>query len=195
VIHPSLPVKTVKDLIALAKARPGVLNHSMGSAGSSAHLAGELFKSMAGINMTGIAYRSDAMEIADILSGQIDLTFGTAAFAMAHVKSGRLRAVAVTSLQSSVLFPGLVTVAASGLPGYETGTVMGLFAPAGTRTTVIGVLHQEVTRALRSAETRHRFLAAGIEPVGSSPEESANLVRSEMSKWGKVIRDAGIKAN
>jgi tripartite-type tricarboxylate transporter receptor subunit TctC len=145
--------------------------------------------------MVGIPYKSDAVEIADLISGQVDLTFGSAALVAPHVKSGRLKALAITSLQPSPLFPGLPTVAASGLPGYEAGTIQGLFAPTGTPLTIINLLNQETVRSLKTPEAKEKFFNIGVDIVGGSPQEAAMLVKSEIAKWGKVIKDAGIKAN
>ncbi len=192
-VHPALPVKSVKDLIALVKARPGELNYAMGSAGSANHLAAELFKSMAKVDMLGIGYRGNGSAVNALVSGQVQLMFATASSVMPLVKSGRLRALAVASSQPSALVPELPTVAASGLPGYESISTTGFFAPANTPAAIIGRLNRDSVRYLRTAEARQRFLAVGAETVGSTPEELADKVKSEMARMGKVIRDAGIR--
>ncbi len=194
VVHPALPVKSVKDLIALVKARPGELNYAMGSAGSANHLAAELFKSMASVDMLGIGYRGNGPAVNALISGQVQLMFATASSVMPLVKSGRLRALAVASSQPSALVPELPTVAASGLPGYESISTTGFFAPAKTPAPIINRLNRDSVRYLQTTEARERFLAVGAETVGSTPEELAAKVKSEMARMGKVIRDAGIRA-
>jgi tripartite-type tricarboxylate transporter receptor subunit TctC len=193
VVHPSLPVRSVKDLIALAKAKPGALNGSTGSNGGSGHIAFELLKAMAGINIVRVAYTSGSQEIADLLSGQMQMTFGTAVEMSPHVKSGRLRPLAVSSAQPSPLFPGLPTVAASGVPGYEYGSMTAVFAPAKTPAAVVNRLSQEIARFLRTPEAKEQLLSRGVEAVGSTPEELGNTVKSEIAKVSKLIKDAGIK--
>ena len=194
VVHPALPVKSVKDLIALVKARPGELNYAMGSAGSANHLAAELFKSMTGADMLGIGYRGNGPAVNALISGQVQLMFATASSVMPLVKSGRLRAIAVASEKASALAPELPTIAASGLAGYESISTTGLFAPSSTSAAIIGRLNRDSVRYLQTAEARQRFLAVGAETVGSTPEELAGKVKSEMARMSKVIRDAGIRA-
>ena len=193
VVHPSLPVKSVKELIALAKARPGELNYGSGPAGSSPHLDAELFKSMAGVNIVRIPYKGGAPALNALMGGEVQLMISPAGSVSAHLKSGRVRALAVTSAQPSALLPGLPTVAAS-LPRYESGSTHGIYAPAGTPEAIINRLNQEIVRLLNRADTKEKFLNAGIEVIGSSPEQFAASMKSEIAKWGKVIKDAGIKA-
>jgi tripartite-type tricarboxylate transporter receptor subunit TctC len=193
VVHPSLPVKSVKELIALAKSRPGALNYGTSGTGSASHLAGELFKAMAGVDIVRVNYKGAAPAFADVVAGNVQLTFGSAALVMPYLNSGRLKPLAVTGVQPSALFPGLPTVAASGLAGYEADSTFGIFAPARTPAAIVTRLDQEIVRYLRTAEARGRLLAAGMEGVGTSPEEFAAIVKSDMLKWGKVIRDAGIR--
>jgi tripartite-type tricarboxylate transporter receptor subunit TctC len=192
-VHPALPVKSVKELIALAKARPGALNYSSGGNGTTSHLAGELLKSMAGIDIVRIVYKTQVS--ADLLSGEVQLVFGSAGAVMPHVKSGRLRALAVTSAQPSVLVPGLPTVASAGLPGFEIGTIFGFFAPGKTPESIVKRLNQEIVRFIRSPEAKERLISAGVEPVGSTPEELTATMKSEMARLGKVIKSAGITAD
>ena len=194
VVHPALPVKSVKDLIALVKTRPGELNYAMGSAGSANHLAAELFKSMTGADMLGIGYRGNGPVVNALISGQVQLMFATASSVTPLVKSGRLRAIAVASEKPSALVPELPTVAASGLPGYESISTTGFFAPAKTPAAIITRLNRDSVRYLHTAEARERYLAIGAETVGSTPDELAAKVKSEMARMGKVIRDAGIRA-
>lgn len=194
VVHPSLSVKSVKELIALAKAKPGALNNSSTSIGGSAHLAGELFKSMAGVDIVNISYKTGSTAMADLVGGQVQMSIAAAASVMPHVKSGRLKALAVTSLQPSALFPGLPAVAES-LPGYEAATLHAVFVPAKTPATIINRLNREIVRFVHTAEAKERSFNVGVEPVGGSPEELAATIRSEMARMGKVIRDAGIRAD
>jgi tripartite-type tricarboxylate transporter receptor subunit TctC len=193
VVHPSLPVKSVHELIVLAKARPGELNYASGSAGSSPHLAAELFKFMAGVNIVRIPYRGNALGYTDVIRGQVQLIFPTASSVAPHLQSRRLRPLAVTTAQPSALFPDLPTVAASGLPGYELATITGMFAPAGTPAALISRLNREIVRVLASPEVKERFFKVGVEAAGSTPQEFAATIKSEMSRLGKVIRDAGIR--
>jgi tripartite-type tricarboxylate transporter receptor subunit TctC len=193
VVHPSLPVKSVKDLIALAKARPGALNYGSGATGSSSHLSVELFKSMAGVDIVHVPFKSGSARIAALLSGEVPLTFSSPASVTPLVKAGRLRALAVTSSEPSELFPGLPPVAATGLPGYEYVGMTGVFAPAKTPETIINKLNQEIARALKRPETRAAFLRSGVEPVGSSPQQFAAKIKAEMASMSKVIKSAGIR--
>ncbi len=193
VVHPSLPVRSVKDLIALAKARPGELNYGSASSGSSSHLAPELFKSMAGVNIVRIASKGTGIALNDVLSGQIHLRIPNAASVAPQIKAGKLRGLAVTSPVPSALFPGMPTVAASGLPGFESGTIAGIFAPAKTPQPVISRLNQEIVRALAQPDIKEKLFNAGVEAVGSSPEQLSITVKSEMTRLGKIINDAGIR--
>jgi len=193
VVHPSLPVQSVTDLIALAKARPGQLNYASGGSGSATHLSVELFKAMAGVNIVRVPYKGNAPALNDLIAGQVQLMFVTAATVAPHLTSGRLRALAVTSAEPSVLAPGLPTVASSGLPGYESISIYGLFAPSKTPAPIIRRLNQESAQYLKTAEVRERFFKVGVETVGSSPEEFAAVIKSDMTKMAKVIKDAGIR--
>jgi len=195
VVHPSLPVHSVRELIALAKAKPGELTYSTGGTGSATHLAPELFKSMTGIKMVRVPYASGATELADLISGQVQLTFGSTTSNMPHVKSGRLRALAVSTAQPSPLAPGLPTIAASGVPGYESGVITGLLAPANTPPDIVSRLSQEVARVFNMPQTKERLLSGGVEAVGSSPEQFAAAIKADMTKWGKLIKEAGIRAD
>jgi tripartite-type tricarboxylate transporter receptor subunit TctC len=190
VVHPSLPVNSVRELIALAKARPGELNYGSSSTGATPHLAAELFKSMAGVNIMRVPYKGSGAALNDLIGGQVQLMFPNAGAATPHVKSGRLRALAVTTAQPSVLAPGLPTMAASGLPGYESVSPFGIFAPAGTPAVIINRLNQEIVRVLITAEVKERLYNVGVEVVGGSPEQLMVTMKSEMAMWGKVIRDA-----
>jgi len=195
VVHPSLPVKSVRELIALAKARPGELNYATTGRGSGAQLAGELLKSMAGVNIVGVPYKGTGPAFSDMIAGRVQMMIPPAGSIMPHVKSGKLRALAVTSARPSTLLPELPTVAASGLPGYETVSNTGIFAPAKTPAPIVERLNRETIRFLHTTEAKKTFLSRSIEAVGSSPEEFAAIIKSEMAKMGKVIKDAGIEAD
>jgi len=194
VVHPSLPVKSITELIALAKSRPGELNYASGISGSATHLPAELFKAMAGVNIVRVAYKGGAPAISALIGGEVQVMFATASGAGPHVNSGRLRALAVTSAQPSALFPGLPTVAASGLPGYDAASIMCIFAPAKTPAALVGRLNRDIVRVLNKADVKERFIKAGSEVVASSPKELAAAMKSDMATMGKVIRDAGIRA-
>jgi tripartite-type tricarboxylate transporter receptor subunit TctC len=191
-VHPSMPVRSVKELIALAKARPGELNFGSVASGGPDHLAAELLKSMTGIKISHVPYKGIAPALQALLSGEVQLTFGSIASVMPHVKSGRLRAIAVTSAEPSALLPALPPVAAT-VPGFEVVPVTGMWAPAKTPVAIINRLNQEIVRFLRTPEAKERFLSAGIETVGNSPEEFAAIIKSEMAIMSRVIKEAGIK--
>jgi tripartite-type tricarboxylate transporter receptor subunit TctC len=193
VVHPSLPVKSVEDLIAYAKARPGELNYGSGGTGSSTHLAVELFKSMTGVNIVRVAFKGNAPALNGLFAGEVHLMIATAGTVAPHLKSGRLRALAVTSAQPSPLAPGLPTVAASGLPGYESMQIYGVFAPSRTPAAIVKRLNEEIVRVLGRADVKEKFLASGVEPVGSTPQQLAATIKSEIVRMGKVIKDAGIR--
>ena len=195
VVHTSVPAKSVKELIALARARPGVLNYGSASAGGSVHLAAELFKFMAGVDIVRISYKTSGTSVTSLLAGEVDLMFGNAPPVIPHIKSGRLRALAVTTLKPSVLMPGLPTIADSGLPGFEVSSSYAFFAPARTPAAIIGRLNQEIVRFLARADAKKKFLATGVEPVGGTPEQLVATIKSEMTRMGKVIRAAGIRGN
>lgn len=192
VVHPALPVKSVSELIALAKARPGQLNYASGGSGATSQLAAELFKSMAEVNIVQIPYRGNGPAVNALLGNEVQLMFGTAASVSPHVKSGRLRAIAITSRQPSALFPDLPTAAAA-LPGYESTSSWGLFAPAKTPAAYIRKLNQETVLALKQADVKEKFFRVGVETFGTTPEEFRAMIVSEMDKIGKVIKSAGIR--
>jgi len=192
VVHPSLPVKSVKDLIALAKARPGQLNYATGGSGSAGHLSAELFKSMGHIDMVRVTYKGTAPGLTALIGGEVQVMFPAAGAVTYYIQSGRLRALGVTSTRPSVLAPGVPTIAASGLPGFDATSTYGIFAPAKTPDAVVRRLNQEIVRVLGIAEVKEQFLKAGLETVGSTPEEFAAAMKQEMTRMGKVIKDAGI---
>ena len=195
VVHPSLPVKSIKELIALAKARPGELNYSSGELGSGTHLAGELFDFMAGVRMVRIPYKGAGPALTGVITGEAQVMFAIAGSAMTHVKSGRLRALAVSSPQPTALAPGLPTVAAAGLPGYEALQIQGVWAPARTPAAIVSRLHDEIVRVLNRPDVKKRLFTNGVEVVGSSPKEFAAFIGADTVKLRKLIRDVGIKAN
>jgi tripartite-type tricarboxylate transporter receptor subunit TctC len=194
VVHPALPVKAVKDLIALARARPGELNYASGAIGGADHLAAELFKSMTRTNIVRVGYKSGAARTAELIGGHVQLSFGTGGTVAPHVKAGKLRALAVTSQSRSVVFPELPTVAESGVPGYEAVQILGVFAPAKTPVPIITRLNQEIVRAVNQSDIKAKLLNSGVESVGSSPAQFAANIKIDMDKWGKLIRDTGIRA-
>jgi tripartite-type tricarboxylate transporter receptor subunit TctC len=193
VVHPSVPARNVKELIALAKSRPAALNYASTGVGATPHLAAELFKYVTGADMTHIPYKGAGPAMIDLVSGQVHLIFSVPNSAMPHIKSGRLRALGVTGIEQSTLLPGLPTLAASGVPEYESVGIYGLFAPARTPDVIVRKLYQETLRLVATSEVNKRFLAAGLETVGSTPEEFAALLRSEMAKMEKVVKAANIR--
>jgi tripartite-type tricarboxylate transporter receptor subunit TctC len=193
VVHPSLPVKSVKELIALARARPGQLNFSTAAPGTINHLAGELFNSMAKVNIVRVSYRGSPSAVTAVLSGEVQLMFATAAPAKPHIQAGRIRPLAVTTANRSAIYPDLPTIAESGLPGFEAISAHGIFAPARTPDSIIARLHLEIIRVLQRPESRDRFAGIGAEPVGSTPEQLTAEIKAEIARMGKVIREAGIQ--
>ena len=194
VLHPSVAASSVRELIELAKSKPGVLNYASGLAGGPNHLAAELFKYMAGVSIVRIPYTGGGPALTALLAGQVQVLFGSAGSVSPHLKSGRLRALAVTGAQPSALAPGLPTVAAAGLPGYQSIGISGIFAPANTPAKIINRLSQEIARLTNRADVKEKFLSLGAEPVGSSPEEFSAFIKSDMATWGNVIKAAGIRA-
>jgi tripartite-type tricarboxylate transporter receptor subunit TctC len=192
VVHPSVPVKSAKDLIALAKAKPGELNYGSGGPGSTPHLAAELFKSLAGVNIVRVAFKGTGPATNSVMGGEVQLIFATNATVGPYVKTGKLRALAVTSPKPSVLVPDLPTLA-SALPGYELTQIQGMFAPAKTPAGLVNLIQKEINGVLGQAEVKERFLTLGVEAVGSSPEGLLQAMKAEMSRMGKVVKEAGIR--
>jgi tripartite-type tricarboxylate transporter receptor subunit TctC len=192
-VHPSLPVKSVKELIALAKARPGELNYGSSGIGGASHLAGELFKYMAGVNIVWVGYKSGGHATTAVLSGEVQMQISDPNGIAPHVKAGRLRALAVTTLQPSPLVPGLPTVSESGVPGYEAAGLTGVFAPAKTPAAIINRLNQECARLLNQPEVKERLFNLGLEAVGNTSEQFIAIIKSDITRMGKVIKEAGIK--
>jgi len=195
IVHPSIPVNDVREFIAYAKAHPGKLNFGSGSTGSAGHLAGELFKSMAGIEMTHVPYKGAAPAMQDLIGGQVQLMFDNYASASTQVRAGKVKALAVTTAKRSPLAPELPTIAESGLPGFDISTWFGVFVPAGTPRPLVERLHAEITHALALDDVREKMLNLGAEPVGNRPEEFAAYVRAEAGKYARVIKSSGAKAD
>ena len=193
VVHPTLPVRNVKELIALAKAKPGQLNFSSSGIGSSNQMAGELFKVMAGINIVHVPYKGNAPAITDTISGQVEMNFSGVPALVPHIKSGRLRGIAIGSLKRFPALPDVPTFDESGLKGYEATTWFGLMAPAKTPRDIVTRVSAETDKVLKSAEIRQRFMAEGLEPIGGTPESFTTFVRNEISKYARVVKAAGIK--
>jgi tripartite-type tricarboxylate transporter receptor subunit TctC len=193
VLHPSVPARDVKELVALSKAKPNALSFGSTGTGSGAHLAGELFKMTTGAQMTHIPYRGMGPALADLLGAQTQAVFGTILPTLPHVKSGRLRALGVTSAKRSSALPDLPTIAEAGAPGYSATSWTGLYTPAGVPGDIARKIHDDALRALQSGDMRDKLAADGAEPAGGSSAELAALVRQEIAKWGKVIKAAHIQ--
>jgi tripartite-type tricarboxylate transporter receptor subunit TctC len=194
VVHPSVAAKSVQELVALAKANPGRLNFGSGGVGSTPHLSAELFKSAAGIDAVHVPYKGGAPALNDLVGGQLSFMIENVPGTMPFVKQGRLRALAITSAQRSPLEPALPTMVESGVPGYEVVGWQGLFAVAGTAPDIVARLQADVGKVLRLPEVRERLAALGAEPVGSTPEEFGAFIRAERTRWGRIIREKGIRS-
>jgi tripartite-type tricarboxylate transporter receptor subunit TctC len=190
VVNPALPVKSIKDLIAIAKSKPGQLNFASSGAGGTLHLSGELFKSLAHVNMNHIPYKGGAPAITDVVTGQVELMFSPIAIAMPHVKAGKLRPLAVTAAKRWPTLPDLPTVAESGVAGYESTGWYGVVAPARTPREIVTRLNQEIVKLLGRADVRQQLASFDLEPVGSSPEQMTSHLNAELVKWAKVVKDA-----
>ena len=196
VLNPAVPAKTVRELIALARSKPGYLNFGSGSTGSTGHLAGELFNTMAGVKMVHIPYKGAAPATADLLGGQVHLMFDNLASALPNVKAGKLRALAVTTLARSEAIPELPTIAESGLPGFDLSTWFGLMVPAGTPPEIVARLNAEIVRALDAKDMRERLEKMGAEPLpNNTPEHFAAFIRAEAAKYAKVVKDSGARVD
>jgi tripartite-type tricarboxylate transporter receptor subunit TctC len=196
VVHPSLPVKSVKDLMALAKARPGQLNFGSAGSGSPNHLALELFKTMAKVDMLHVPYKGGSGQmVGDLLAGQVQLASIGLPPAMPHIKSGKLRVIAVTGMKRSPLLPDAPTVAESGLPGFDVTSWYGMFGPAAMPRDLVGKVNADIGAVLGASDIRERLAASGAEPAHTSPEDLARLVREEIAKWAKVVADSGARVD
>ena len=193
VVNPSLPVRSVADFIAYARANPGRISYASSSSGGATHLAGELFKQLTGTDMVHVPYRGSGPAVQDLIAGNVQAMFDSVPSSAASARDGRLRALAVSTKTRIAPFPDLPTIAEAGVPGYEIATWYGIWAPARTPPAIINRLQQAVAAAARNPETRARFDALGAEPVADSPEDYARFVRAEYDRWGKLVRDARIK--
>jgi len=195
VVNPSLPVNSVADLIKLAKSKPGSINFASSGNGTSIHLSGELFKTMAGVEMTHVPYKGSAPALTDLISGQVQVMFDNLPSSLPQIKAGKLRAIAVTSLKRSPALPDVPTISESGLPGFEASSWFGLLAPAGTPAAVVARLNAEVNKWLQSAEGREQLLAQGAQAAGGTPEQFVAHIRAETDKWAKVVKASGAKVD
>jgi tripartite-type tricarboxylate transporter receptor subunit TctC len=194
VVHPSVPANSVKELVALAKARPGQLSYGSGGIGAPGHLSGELFSTLAGVKMVHVPYKGAAPALIDVQSGQIQVYFGNLPVTLPHAKAGKLRALGVTSSKRAAVAPDVPTVAEAGLPGFELTPWYGVMTRAGTPEAVLTKLNQEIVRILRTPEMRERITNLGAEPAGLSRDEFSRFLNSEAVKWGKLVKASGAKA-
>src|SRR5262249_53350302 len=192
-VPPDVPVKTVAELVTLARANPGKLSYAHAGVGTSQHLAAELFKYRAHLDITAVPYRGSTALVPDLLAGRVTMSFANIVNILPLAREGKLRALAITSIKRSPLAPELPTMAESGFPGFEAVPWFGLLAPAGTPKDVLEKLHAETVKALATPAIRKRFDELGLEPVGNTPDEFAGVIRKEIPQWAKVIKDAGIK--
>ena len=190
-VHPSVPAQSVRELVALAKSRPGQLNFASAGNGGPTHMAGEMLKAMARIDIVHVPYKGNAAALTDLLAGRAQMFFSNLVTAMPHARAGRLRAIAVSTAKRSQRVPELPTIAESGVPGYEMTNWIGMFAPAATPRPIVLRLNRDITSILATADLRERFLEQGVDLAGSTPEEFAAFVRSELAKWRKVVKDSG----
>ena len=195
VLHPSVPAKTVKEFIAVAKARPGKLNFASTGNGTSQHLSAELFKFMAGLDMVHIPYKGTAPALTELVAGQVDLAFENMPALIPHIQAGRLRALAVTTTKRSAVMPELPTIAEAALPGYDASVWFGVFAPAGTPRPVIDRLHGEILKALQTQDLKSRMIAMGTDVSGMGPDDFSAYVRKEIPKWANLVKAAGVKVS
>jgi tripartite-type tricarboxylate transporter receptor subunit TctC len=195
VVHPSMPVKTVKELIALARSKPGELNYSSSGAGGLPHLAGELFKSMAGVSVVHIGYKGSVPSFTDLLGGRINYTIDNLPLALQYIKSGRLRALAVVGPKRQPMLPDVPTMVEAGIPGYELTNWFGLMVPAGTPRDIVTRINADIAKIMKMPDVRERLYGMAAEPVGSTQEHFSAFLKSETAKWAKVIKDGGITAD
>jgi tripartite-type tricarboxylate transporter receptor subunit TctC len=194
-VNPSVPVKTVKELIALAKSKPGQLTYASSGSGTSIHLSAELFKTMAGVDMLHIPYKGSGPAVTDLVGGQVNLMFDNLPSSIGQIKAGKLRAIAVTTLKRSPALPDVPTIAESGLPGYDASSWFGMHAPAGTPKDIINKIHGVVTKSLHTPEMAERLATQGAQAVGNTPEEFTEFLRVEIAKWAKVVKASGARVD
>ena len=192
--HPSVPARNTRELVALAKTRPGVLNYASAGAGSATHLSGELLKTLSGTNIVHVPYKGTGPAVTALLSGEVDLYFTTVPAAVPLVKGGRIRALGVTGSKRTPLMPEVAPIADAGLKGYETGTWHGVLAPAATPREIVVKLNAEIVKVLGQADVKDKLLGQGLEPVGGTPEQFGAFIKSEITKWAKVVKASGAKA-
>lgn len=195
VVHPSLPVKSVKELIEYAKANPGKLSFGSAGNGSSNHLSGELFKTMAGVDMVHVPYKGGAAALTDLLGGLLSLMFDVISTAMPHVRTGKIRALGVTSPKRSAIAPDLPTIAESGLPGFEVVIWYGVLAPAGTPNAIVSKINSDLVTILQAPDAKERLASLGAEPAGTTPTEFAELMKTDTAKWSKVVKASGARVD
>jgi tripartite-type tricarboxylate transporter receptor subunit TctC len=195
VVHPDVPAKSVADLVALARQSPGKLNYASSGAGAAAHLAGELFKTMAGVDIVHVPYKGAQPALTDLIAGQVQLMFATSASAIPYMKAGRLRALAVTTAQRSPSVPELPTIAEAGLPGFEATTWHGIVVPAATSRAVIEKINADVNAALKERDLSERLAGLGAEVLTGTPGDFADYIAREIPKWTKVVKDSGARAD
>jgi tripartite-type tricarboxylate transporter receptor subunit TctC len=194
VVHPSLPAKTVREVIAIARARPGELSFGSSGPGATDHLAGELFKTLTGVNMVHVPYKGGAPAMLDLMSGQVQTVFSTVSTAIGAIRSGKVRAIAMTGDKRFELMPELPTIAQAGVPGFEVRNWYGVFVPAGTSKEIIARLNSELVKILQMPDVKSRLLESGIEALHSTPEQFAVYIQSETRRWAKVVKDSGARA-
>ncbi len=195
VVNPALPVNSVADLIKLAKDKPGQINFASSGSGTSIHLSGELFKTMAGVDITHIPYKGSSPALTDLIGGQVQIMFDNLPSALPQIKAGKLRAIAVTSSKRAPVLPDVPTISESGVPGFEASSWFGMLAPAGTPAPIVARINAEVNKWLQSAEAREKLLSQGAEAAGGSPQQFANHIRAESEKWAKVVKASGAKVD
>jgi tripartite-type tricarboxylate transporter receptor subunit TctC len=195
VVHPSVAATSIRELIALAKARPGQINYASGGSGSAPHFAAELFNTAAGVKLTHIPYKGSTPAVVDLIGGQVQVMFTGIPSVLANIKTHRLRALAVTGKTRTTALPDVPTVIESGVPGYVVSPWFGLLAPARTPSAIVTILHRETVKVLRSPALLERFATEGVDPVGDTPEHFAAYIKEEIVKWGKVVKDTGMHAD
>jgi tripartite-type tricarboxylate transporter receptor subunit TctC len=193
VVHPSVPVKSIDELIALAKSKPGEIRYASAGVGSSPHLSAEMFRHMAGVNILHVPYKGSTPGVIATISGEVSMMFTGVASAIAHIKAGRLRALSVNGPKRSPTLPEVPTAGESGLPGFEVDFWVGIFAPSGTPRAVVAKLNGEINRIISTREIREQFLTIGADPVGGTPEQFGAILQKDIERWGKTVRVSGLK--
>jgi tripartite-type tricarboxylate transporter receptor subunit TctC len=195
ITHPSVPAKSVAELIALAKANPGKLNYGSGGSGSTAHIITEMFRSAAGINIVHVPYKGVSQSLTDLIAGQIQIVFNATSTAMAHIQAGRVRGLAVSTATRTALAPGVPTIAESGLPGFDARNWQGVLAPARTPPAIVAFFYRDIANLLKTPEMREQLFAQGVDAMSSTPEQFSAYIKDETVKWGRAIKAAGAKVD